>query len=1017
MRYRFSTGTTSTAASTCASGTCSGWSFINYEQLENTYAVSANAQSTFDSGLTAQAVVGTVAGAGGTTVCTISINGGDSTDTQSTCWSDYNSSAVIGSSTIGGAPTNSQWFRSGSCSNTPSSGGNTYTCSYYKQWTNTFQTSANAQTLFDAGMTEAPLGNFAGSPSTQICTITTTASASNSCSGYSDANSAVTFDQLLTGAPSNTRWKNAAGAASSTGSITSGGNTFIVNYYKQLQNTYQASTNGQGPPTWDSGLAMPLSGTLLGSAGTVCTLSPSGSTITAVACTAYADYNAAVSAPSLATGSGSNIQWRLYGTSLYTDTTGGTTHTALLYYKQLQNTYTAAANAQSTFDSGLTFTVTGTLGGTDSQTICTIAPSSSDSTKSCAGYADYNLAVVMPTNPAGAGSDIRWQVSGASSFTDTSGGNSHSTDYYKQWSTTFSATANAQSTFDSGLSTSVTALSLGTSATVCTVSPDGGSASGSCSGYLDNSASASFGTTMSGAGTDTRWACQTCATAAVSSGGSTLTVNFFKQLQETFLVTLNLGDPLAGDTIVILGTFYGTGSSQILSLDVGGASIASSSAWLDYNTTASFPASSTDSGASERWGVSAASATSRITAGGETFSQDYYHQFLQTLSYSIVGGGTPTAPQASGSQFGSGYSPDLSSTPAGYWFDATGSIAFTNPLADSNSTERWQSETSSMSATSSATVALSFYHQNYLTLTSFHGTPNGAGWYDSGSVATFWVTPSTVSGGAGVRYVFAGWSSGDGGYNGTHRFSAHNMTRPVTETAIWRVQYYLSTRASPSWISSRFLVQPEAGWYDAGSKVTLTARSGPFRIAGGDNFYFSSWDVNGTSAGTWKAVVVAVSGRLLVSAHYLVPQSLRYSWSGPSELASDLPGNFQAEYNLTANVDLSSARLHGVLRRASGASAFTITCDGATVWTGSSLPMRRIAVAACGGTLTISRSSMTLTVGPMLSGESHKLSIRFTWSSHTTGRYVIMGSWSGISTNAYGNTRTPATQAFPVRVF
>jgi hypothetical protein len=55
-----------------------------------------------------------------------------------------------------------------------------------------------------------------------------------------------------------------------------------------------------------------------------------------------------------------------------------------------------------------------------------------------------------------------------------------------------------------------------------------------------------------------------------------------------------------------------------------------------------------------------------------------------------------------------------------------------------------------------------------LSIASDHGSVTGEGSYDQGSTASFSVSPTTVSGGSGVRHVFTGWdSSSPGGYTGS----------------------------------------------------------------------------------------------------------------------------------------------------------------------------------------------------------------------------------------------------------
>ena len=129
-------------------------------------------------------------------------------------------------------------------------------------------------------------------------------------------------------------------------------------------------------------------------------------------------------------GAGSNIQWKLYGTSSWTDTTAANTHTGT-YYKQLDNTYQETANSQSTFDTSMSWVVTGTVGGVGSTTVCTIS-STAAATDSCSGYADYDLGVTIPQAVTSPPSGTRWQSSAACTFTQTTGGNTNNCNSYKQ---------------------------------------------------------------------------------------------------------------------------------------------------------------------------------------------------------------------------------------------------------------------------------------------------------------------------------------------------------------------------------------------------------------------------------------------------------------------------------------------------------------------------------------------------------------------------------------------------------
>ena len=136
-------------------------------------------------------------------------------------------------------------------------------------------------------------------------------------------------------------------------------------------------------------------------------------------------------------------------------------------------------------------------------------------------------------------------------------------------------------------------------------------------------------------------------------------------------------------------------------------------------------------------------------------------------------------------------------------------------------------------------VTASWKTQYYLDVSSDNGFTNGQGWYDVGAVASFSVTPTTVSGGTGTRYVFMDWTgNGSGSYSGSNESSFVTMNNPITETANWKTQYYLTTAENPD-AGGNMTPAPPGGWYDAGETVTLIATKNP-------NYIFSGWSGNVT---------------------------------------------------------------------------------------------------------------------------------------------------------------------------
>jgi hypothetical protein len=195
-----------------------------------------------------------------------------------------------------------------------------------------------------------------------------------------------------------------------------------------------------------------------------------------------------------------------------------------------------------------------------------------------------------------------------------------------------------------------------------------------------------------------------------------ITVTGIEQVQNTFSASF-IGGSTSGDSLVLKGTYLGAGSYNIATLTYN---TWSASAWTDYNTAVTFPASTTLSGSTTRWAIVSAYSTAPLTAGGASYPQVYYNQYLQTLSYAVIGGGSPSAPTATGTQFGSVYVPSLTTAATGYWFDASGSITISTPTGTN---EQWAPNPASIAATSSHTQVVSMYNQYKLTVTA---SPSGA---------------------------------------------------------------------------------------------------------------------------------------------------------------------------------------------------------------------------------------------------------------------------------------------------
>jgi hypothetical protein len=152
------------------------------------------------------------------------------------------------------------------------------------------------------------------------------------------------------------------------------------------------------------------------------------------------------------------------------------------------------------------------------------------------------------------------------------------------------------------------------------------------------------------------------------------------------------------------------------------------------------------------------------------------------VSYSIVGGGSPTAPVFHYVLNGVSKSLTLSNTSKSVSTDA-GSAWWvtTNPLGGSNSSQRWYSAQQLTGTASATTIKFMFQHQYYLTMKA---SPTGAStiaptsdWYNSGQKVT-------ITANVNHPHPLRGWTgTGIGSYTGTANPATVTMNSAITETA------------------------------------------------------------------------------------------------------------------------------------------------------------------------------------------------------------------------------------------
>ena len=150
-----------------------------------------------------------------------------------------------------------------------------------------------------------------------------------------------------------------------------------------------------------------------------------------------------------------------------------------------------------------------------------------------------------------------------------------------------------------------------------------------------------------------------------------------------------------------------------------------------------------------------------------------------TVSYSVVGGGSPTAPIFNYVSKGVSKSLKLSKTGKAVSVDAGSTWSVTpNPLGGSSSSQRWYSTQALSGAASAMTIVFSFQHQYLLTTnTSGPGTITpSTGWQNAGAKVT--ITATANSG-----HKFKSWTgTGTGSYTGSSASRTITMNSAITET-------------------------------------------------------------------------------------------------------------------------------------------------------------------------------------------------------------------------------------------
>lgn len=515
------------------------------------------------------------------------------------------------------------------------------------------------------------------------------------------------------------------------------------------------------------------------------------------------------------------------------------TYSATIYY-QVQNTFAATPESPAAWSIAGSVQVNGTALGASGQNICTIAISTGASKFSCQGWSDYGTQVVMGQLKVSA--TERW-ATGQNTYTETTGGSQLISDYFSQVLESFeyalvgSATApsapalsytsfgaaaalpligSASSVWlDSGSTWTVPAAITGSTASErweSTVTSGAATAGQSVSLTYYHQYYVDFASGVKGGGN--AYSLPTVAYTAFGVGSKGPISQVWVDSGSAF----NYTDPLSGSTSVerwfspvyagtvsaagtVNETYYhqfafdlnftvsgaGTYSNPRLtyfSLSVPGleqVNATKTTFWVDAGSNWSITPLLPSSSATEQW-------VTKQTAGGtanaplnEEFL--YYHQFLATMHYTILDGGTPAAPSLNFTSLAVSKASPLNSTATSLWMDSGSAWAVPLVLTGGHA-ERWLSNvTGAITVTAPFQMDVLYTHQYYVEVGV--STPAGGQvgntdqWRDNGSQVILNAT-------AAKAWSFEYWLGlTTTSYNGTTKLPTLTVSGPANETAVF----------------------------------------------------------------------------------------------------------------------------------------------------------------------------------------------------------------------------------------
>jgi hypothetical protein len=263
---------------------------------------------------------------------------------------------------------------------------------------------------------------------------------------------------------------------------------------------------------------------------------------------------------------------------------------------------------------------------------------------------------------------------------------------------------------------------------------------------------------------------------------------------------------------------YSSGSAQLT------ATLGTSPSTFNISIGSSWSVNSVLVGSSslERWDTNQQGAA--VASSPQTITFVYYHQFFDSFSYSVAGGGAGySAPTLSYSQFGG---PLTSNVPVGIWADAASTYTFQGQLLGSTTSERWYAPAAVGTISGSGSIPVTYNHQYLLTVV---GPGSASQWYNSGSTGVF-ATPGVFGRQGGMGSKIVSYSL-DGGAPTSVAPTAGSVTvaviMGVPHTLVFNSIVQFQVALDPGALQALNSITPptipgDNYWYDIGSSARLT---------------------------------------------------------------------------------------------------------------------------------------------------------------------------------------------------